>query len=469
MTQGYEIDKPNVLWIFCDQMRGSAMDCAGDPNFKGKTPNLDRLASEGTRFTHAYSQTPVCTPFRGGVYTGQYGHINGVRRHGDLLAPDKRTIAHAFQDAGYRTSLAGKWHLASTLAASDKPHEARDYWVHPQLRGGFEDWYGSEGSSNFYLMRYSHGETIDPPHELRGYQTNALTDLSIDYLGTTGLELNQKGQPWFHVLSLEAPHPGCDENGNRGYPAPQEYMDRFDPNTLQLHPAVPEELREKALKDLHCYCAMIACIDDNIGRLLDWLDDQGLADDTLIMFFSDHGEMGGAHGKFQKEWPHEGSIHIPMLARCPSKVAKNNVIDSLVSGIDIYPTTAELVGVPIEPQVQGVSHAGKAQGVMDTTDSRDGVLLQWLDPPRYPFFGQFEYRGIRTNQYTYCVCTDPSLCVLFDNDADPYQINNLYEKFEGRSIRSTLHDRLASLILQSGEVIPEFVDQAKPPMEPAND
>ena len=309
--------RPNLLWIFCDQLRAQALSCNGDPNIS--TPHIDRLAREsgGVNFSLACSQYPICSPFRAGLITGTYAHINGLRVHGDLLPPDRRTIAHAFINSGYRTSWYGKWHMASVQGVLGWKAGA-DYWVHPLLRGGFQDWCGFDCSNHYYNTRYSRGTQIDPPIKLEGYQTDALTTLSLEYLNTTARDLNRAGtppQPWFHVLSVEAPHPGTDLDGSFGNPAPPQYTARFDPAKLILRGNVPPAEQPAARQRLAGYYAQIANLDDNVGRILKWLDDSGQADNTLVCFFSDHGEMGGSHGLYEKNDVFEESIRIPVLMR----------------------------------------------------------------------------------------------------------------------------------------------------------
>lgn len=138
--RGMSEQRPNLLWIMTDQLRHQALGCNGDPN--ARTPNLDRLAAQGTVCAAVFSYYPVCMPFRAGLVTGQYNHVHGIRVHGDLLPPDRRTIAHAFRQAGYRTSYVGEWHLASTNGLPSwqtRCCSGDDYWGHPCLRGGFEE------------------------------------------------------------------------------------------------------------------------------------------------------------------------------------------------------------------------------------------------------------------------------------------------------------------------------------------
>lgn len=441
--------RPNLLWIFCDQLRAQALDCNGDPNLKGLTPNIDRLASQGANLTAATSQYAVCMPFRGGLVTGQYAHVNGVRVHGDLLPTDRRTIAHSFREAGYRTSWIGKWHLASVQGVNGW-QDGADYWVHPYLRGGFEDFTGFDVSNHFYRTRYCTGDKIWPPLELKGYQTDALTDLSLEYLSETAAKLKQ---PWFHCLSVEAPHPGTGLEPGKDHPAPPQYEAMFDPAALTLRPNVRPDLEARVRKKLAGYYAQIANLDHNIGRLLKWLDDNGQADNTLVVFFSDHGEMAGSQGKFEKIVAYDESIRIPMIFRLPGVIDAGRRVADPFSGVDIFPTCASLCGVPIPSQVQGIDASAAVRGVGGA--ARSEALVQWLGPARYGF-GDFAYRAIRTRTHTLCVGSTPEQCFLFDNEADPYQQRDLYQA--EAQLRRQLHERLRVTVLQSGESVPPFID-----------
>jgi len=240
-------DQPNLLWIFCDQLRWHSLSCHGETNVA--TPHLDRLASEGIDCDLAISTCPSARRPGPRVMTGRYPHQTGVRYLGDLLLPDQPTIATAFRRAGYRTSYVGKWHLASSQNIIG--HNAgADYWVHPKLRGGFEDWFGFELSNHFWRTHYCTDDSMWPPKVLDGYQTDRLTDLSLDYLDSVAVKLTQ---PWFHVLSVEAPHHGSDEHGvtrcqvgeyvHARHPAPPAYEARFAPEELTLRDNVPRRTR----------------------------------------------------------------------------------------------------------------------------------------------------------------------------------------------------------------------------------
>jgi len=442
--------RPNLLWLFCDQLRYHALSCSGDPNVE--TPNIDRLAAEGVRFTNAFSHYPVCVPFRAGLVTGQYATTCGVPLHGDILHHDRRTVAHAFREAGYRTSYVGKWHLAGEHGinlVSEAGWAGEDYWVHPDLRGGFEDWFGFNLSNNFYRTFYCHGDQVEP-FEVRGHQTDGLTDVSLEYLREHCTD-----RPWFHVLSVEAPHGGAGGKPKYpGHPVPPRYEEMFRPEDIVLRDNVPEETQDRARTKLCGYYAMIAQLDDNIGRILDWLDQSGQAEQTLVAFFSDHGDMMGSHGRFNKEVPHEESIHIPLIMRMPGVLPAGEARDALVSGIDIYPTCAGLCGVPAGPDLQGLDLSGAADGTGGA--ERAEAYVQWVGRSRFRF-GDHPYRAIRTRRHTYVVGRDEGFRLLFDNERDEFQSKNLFGDPGSAAVQGRLHRRLVRAILHAGEALPDFV------------
>ncbi|MEM6562086.1 MAG: sulfatase-like hydrolase/transferase [Planctomycetota bacterium] len=391
-------DRPNVLWILCDQLRGQAL--GDDPN--AVTPSLDRLVARGRRFVNCFSHYPICTPARGGIVTGLYAHANGCRVQGDLLPPGNRTIAHCFNDAGYRTGWVGKWHLGS-VSGVDGWQAGADYWVHPHLRGGFADWIGFEASNHYYRTRYSVGDRMWPPLELDGYQTDALTDLFLQHLAALGAE-----QPWFQVLSLEAPHPGCDEHGVYRHPAPPQWEAMFDPAQLELRGNVPRDIESEARTMLAGYYAQLANLDHNVGRVLD-----AIPDDTLVLFFSDHGEMGGSHGLFEKSCVYDEALRVPLVIAGPGVEA--GTTDALASLLDVMPTTCGLAGVDC-PDTHGIDVQRQ---------TRDHVLAQWLGPALFGGY-DFQFRALRTATHTYAESTTAEHRVLFNNAEDPLQLANRY-------------------------------------------
>ena len=438
-----------------DQLRYHALSSSGDENIA--TPNIDRLVAEGACCTAAFSQYPVCTPFRGGLMTGLHGTTSGTARHGDYLNPALKTVAHAFKNADYRTSYVGKWHLAPEMGLHlilPEQWIGQDFWVHPGFRGGFEDWFGFNVSNNYYQTYITTGEKIEP-EKLDGYQTDALTDISLQYLAARPAD-----EAWFHVVSYESPHPGAGGNPrSRSYPVPEAYESRFEPEDIRLRPNVPAEQQEDAREQLAGYYRLIANLDDNVGRLLDYLDASGQTENTLVVFFSDHGEMGGSQGLRNKQVPFEESLHIPLVWRLPGVIPAGSTYTHPVCGLDIYPTSAGFCGITPAAACQGLDYSGVLTQNRDEA-LRDAVLVQWEDT-RFSF-GNHPYRALRSNRYTYCVSQEDALCCLFDHQDDPFELKNRFEEPESHSLRQDLHARLQQLVLDAGETVPDYVHKHAP-------
>jgi len=451
-------DKPNVLWIFADQMRHHALACNGDPNVK--TPNLDRLAREGVTCETAVSHYPVCMPFRAGLVTGQYAHVHGCRVHGDLLAADTHTVAHTFQEAGYRTSYVGKLHLAST---NSYWNDGKEFWVPPRMRAGFEDFFGFDLSNHYFNTHYCTGATCKA-HKVEGHQTDGLTDISLRYLKEQAIPA---GKPWFHVIAYEAPHHGIGNEENRFpvYSSTPEYEALYEPSELILRDNVPEPGGEEVRAKTAGYYALITPMDHNIGRLIELLERTNQLENTLVVFFSDHGDMMGSQGLFFKERAYDESIRIPLIFRMPVKLEAGTRCDTIFSGIDIYPTCTGLCGIAKPTSVQGLDQSRALQGLPGGA-RRSEALVQWLGETMYGW-GDWPYRAIRTDRYTYCTCSEetatkhqdhgPHYRLLFDNREDPHQLKNLYGKAEAAPLQEQLHQRLCHAVLESGEDLPDFL------------
>lgn len=424
-----------------------------------KTWSLDRLAAQSVRCTQAVSQYPVCMPFRAALMTALPANLNGVERHGDFLDPSARTVAHAFAEAGYRTSYVGKWHLAPESGAamvSPGGWAGQDFWVHPRLRGGFHDWFGFNISNNYYETYICTGEKVEPVR-LPGYQTDALTDLSIEYLA--GMAASRQDTPWFHVISYESPHPGAGgPGGSAGYPAPETYDALYDPSDLTLRPNVPPEAEARARQQLSGYYRLIANLDDNIGRLLEHLDATGLADDTVVVFLSDHGEMGGSHGLRNKQVPYEESLHVPLMFRYPGHLPPGSEYRDSICGLDVAPTCLGLCGLNGMGSVKGLDHSGAIRRPAAANGGRPlrgAVLVQWNDT-RYRF-GDHPYRALRSPRYTLVIGRDDAFCLLFDRETDPYELRNLYWDSERSGLRDRLGAELLTLLAQADEKPPGYV------------
>ncbi len=391
--------------------------------------------------------------------TGKMCNNHGVRVHGDMLTPDQKTIAHTFNDNGYITSYVGKWHLASTVSDQGSGGE---HWVHPLMRGGFENWYGFDVSNHYYNTAYSNGFMADR-HDIKTHQTDGLTDLTIRYLNDVAK--NSK-KPWFHVVSYEAPHGGKGQGTEKceEYPAPKRFEDRYTAEKIVLREnadlSQQDEIRAKACG----YYALTEHLDDSVGRILEFLEENDMANNTIVMFFSDHGEMLGSHGLYQKCVALEESIGIPLIIKLPKHQAKTAVMKTVIDGSDLYPTTAGLCGIDLQEKTDGIDLSGQ---IKSGDYHEKSALVQWMGQSRY-HWGDFEYRALRTVQYSYCVgkysdggegfdkSARPHTNFLYDLEKDPYQLDNLINKPEFAALKKDLHSELLAKMARCGDEA-EFV------------
>jgi arylsulfatase A-like enzyme len=439
-------DRPNVLVVLCDQMRGSAMSCAGDSNVE--TPNLDRLASQGVRFENVYSTYPICVPARFSLVTGEYAHSRFVPSIGWRMSPTERTFGHELGEADYETAWIGKWHLSESRRPEPFEGRARQQSrrpVPPDLQGGFEYWRGFELCNDHFDTVYF-SDSDPTPHEIDGYQTDGLTDLTLEFFAD-----RDPDRPFACVLSVEPPH--------WPWEAPEKYMDRWRDRAIQLRPNVsfeegresltpaePESIEEHA----RAYYAMIENLDDNVGRLLNALDEQGMREDTVVVFLSDHGELLGSHGLQGKEYPYRESANIPLVvSHLGGDVREGKVVEEPVCLEDIYPTLQGFAG--LEPAAEkpgrdlGPLLAG--QGDLD----REGVLLEFVGDfrPGWDWYDE-TWRGFVTERYTYTVrgtwADGGEPWQLFDRQKDPYEQENLVDDHAHEDVARRLHGTLISYL-----------------------
>ena len=424
--------KPNILIVLADQLRACSVGYAGEEPVI--TPHLDRLAAQSAVFTTAISPTPVCTPYRGSMLTGRTALSLGLVLNDIPLSTNEVSLAHAARGAGYDTAYIGKWHLNGP----DRPA-----WVPPgAARQGFDFWAAANFDHNYDRSVYFVGDSPEP-RVWEGYDAEAQTTLAIDYL------VNRKSdKPFCLVLSWGPPH-------HPYRTVPQKYLNLYDSDALTPRPNCPEMPR----KDLWGYYAQTTFLDDQLARLVAALDDTRLAEDTLLVFSSDHGDMHGSHGVFKKQWPWDESVKVPFVLRYPRRVKAGSRFDFPLSAIDIMPTVLGLAGVPIPDRVEGVDLSPFVTG--DRDDAPNGVLLMNPCPfsigdPRGPdqvpsFQGmRMEYRGLRTSRHTY-VRTIDRPWMLYDNLEDPFQMRNLIDEPRSRGLAVKLEREMQSLMARIGD------------------
>jgi arylsulfatase A-like enzyme len=409
--------RPNVLLIIADEWRAQATSWNGDTNVS--TPNLDRFARESLSFDRAVSNLPVCCPARASIMTGQYPLTHGVFINDVELKPKGATLGQTFQNAGYRTGYIGKWHL---YGSPDGKYGRRLAPVPRDKRFGFEYWKACECTHDYNHSLYYDGDDPQPKY-WPGYDASSQTDDAIGFIERSA----KRSDPFLLCLSLGPPH----------FPygtAPAEFQDQYRLRPISLRPNVPGGKRAEATEILRGYYAHMAALDACFERLFRSLDRAGIAEDTIVVFTSDHGDMMLSQGLTTKLYPWDESVRIPMLIRYPRKLGRKGSRVTTAFGMpDLMPTVLALAGLPIPDNVEG----------SDRLQQRSDASLLMLPVPitearRYGFA---EYRGLRTERHTY-VRSIHGPWLLYDNEKDPYQMHNLIGAAESARLRSELDRRL---------------------------
>lgn len=436
---------PNVIWVFGDQHRAQALSCNGDPNLS--TPNLDTLAAQGVNFTSAVSGFPLCCPFRGSLLTSRYPH-KCVPGHEYPLPPGQKTIAHAFNEAGYRTAYFGKYHLGGW---HERDGRAAMYIIPPEQRGGFETWTGYENNNSQYDCWVHGGQGKDAFHyRLPGYETDELTNLLINYVKEQGEARKAgKGKPFFAALSAQPPH--------NPYVAPEAWMGRHVPAKIELRPNVANvpSVIARARRELAGYYGMIENLDWNLGRIRKALDQAGLGFDTHIVFFSDHGDMHGSNGQFLKMTPHEESIRIPFLigGGTPHHYGGqgNGNFRVPLNHVDIAPTTLGLCGIAKPSWMEGTDYSHYRFPKKKPASEPDSAYLQSVVPTGHGDSVDKPWRGIVTRDGWKYVCFDGVSFMMHNLNEDPYEQANLAHNVKYRKERKALIGRLRQWIHDTGD------------------
>ncbi|MBI1335706.1 MAG: sulfatase-like hydrolase/transferase [Phycisphaera sp.] len=394
--------RPNLLFVFGDQWRRQALGCTGDPNVK--TPHIDRFHSQSVDVKNATAGWPVCCPWRASLITGQYPLTHGIFVNDQSLRSERVSIAGAFNAVGYHTAYVGKWHIDG---------RGRSACVPPDRREGFGLWRAYECSHDYNNSYYWDDDCVK--HKWEGYDAIAQTDFVIEYLR----DPERKKQPFAMFLSWGPPHNPYDT-------APEKYRAMYDPRKLVLPDNVPTEVEGQARKELAGYYAHCTALDDCFGRLLATLEETGQADNTIVVFASDHGDMIGCQGLWRKQHPYAQSVGVPMFIRWPAGLGtKARTVHTPMNVVDYMPTLLGLCGAPIPDTVEGDDLSPILRGEKPDDPGR-GVLLACYRPFHEIHYtkGFKEYRGLRTARYTYARTLDGPW-LLFDDQQDPSQKNNL--------------------------------------------
>ena len=458
--------RPNILFIMADDHAAHALSCYGSKI--NKTPNLDRIAHDGMRFRNCFVVNSICTPSRAAILTGKYSHINGVTVF-NRFDGSQPTVAKMLQAAGYHTGMIGKWHLTSDPTGFD-------YWSILPGQGVYHN-------PDFIEM----GMRKNMP----GYATDIITDLSLEFLKS-----RPKEKPFFLMCHHKAPHRPWEPDEKHAHmydevdiPEPKTFNDdyktrsdaaaeatmRIDKNLnrTDLKVQVPSDLKGKELQEwkqkvdmemevsmngekktltgqalkhwkyekyIKDYLRCIASVDDNVGRLLDYLDQAGPKENTMVIYTSDQGFFLGDHDWFDKRFMYEESLRMPFLIRYPGKIKPGTVNDGMILNVDFAPTFLEYTGLPVPSDIQGCSFLPLLSG-KHPRNWRTSMYYRYY---HYPGDHQVQqHYGVRTERYKLIYFHRLDQWELFDLRKDPHELKNVYAD---RSYAGTVRKLKAELV-----------------------
>ncbi len=457
--------RPNLLFVMSDDHAAHAI--GGYGSRINRTPQLDRLAAGGMRLDGCFCTNAICAPSRATILTGTHNHINGVTTLDAKLDGRQVTFPQLLQGAGYQTALVGKWHLG---------HGG----VHDPT--GFDYWNVLPGQG-----RYHDPEFIGPGGRrvYPGYVTDIITDLALAWLRG-----RDAARPFCLLVHHKAPHRPWepDDKHARLYedadiPEPatfdDDYRDRAqaaaearmrvdrDLTPTDLKQPVPPGLAPRAEKGwkyqryIKDYLRCVAAVDDNVGRLLDFLDEEGLADDTIVVYTSDQGFFLGDHGWYDKRFMYEESLRMPLLVRYPREIAPGAVNGDIVTNVDFAPTFLDYAGVPAPAAFQGASLRPLLRGRTPADWPTAMYYRYWMHLAHHHVYAHY---GVRTRRhkliYYYAdalgqpgALDDPREpeWELFDLERDPAELRNVYRDPAYAAVARELRAELRRLQEQVGD------------------
>jgi len=389
-----------------------------------RTPHFDRIAQQGALFTHAYSTTPVCSPYRTGLQTGRYSHATGFK-----LDPAEVTLPQVLKARGYSTGYVGKWHM------TPQANHSSDGRVPAAYRKGWDFFAGLEVSHKYFDTEiFVNDEPKARP--IPGYESSAQTDLAIEFME------QQRSRPFLLMLSWGPPH--------NPYSPPTAH-DNFDPRDVPLRPNVARDDEAAARAQLAKYYGQVNSLDAEMGRILKALDDLNLADNTVVCFTSDHGDMHYSQGQLLKRRPWEESARVPFVMRWPAQLKAGVKRDFLFGSVNIMPTLLAAAGAPIPASVHGEDLLPWILG--RKLGGPDEILLEQIQPGNTPHDAQ--WRALRTREQLFAQSghLDRPDWLLYDMVDDPYQLRNLSEAPDRRRAIAVLSRKLDRLRAQTGDTI----------------
>ncbi len=493
--------KPNILYFMSDDHASNAISCYGSILSEVfSTPNMDRIANEGVRMDNFYSTNAICTPARATIMTGQYGNVSGVRTLADTWYPcNGLNLAELMQKNGYETGLYGKWHLGTEPVGFDK---------YSYLSGAPDDKNPHNGQQGLYRNPYFKSNGKETSEQSIGYVTDIITDKTMDFLKN-----RESDKPFFLMCHHKAPHDFWDyperhehlfdgidipvpdtlfENRTHRNVASRDYgssvtprsqvrslYEDFSKEDYVTGPLVCAEnmsFEEKGIaayqKYLKDYLRTVKGVDDSVGTILDYLEEIGELDNTVVIYTSDQGMFLGEHDYQDKRWSFEESLKAPMVIRYPSEIKSGSVEKHLMANIDVAPTLLDYAGIEIPAEMQGESCRKVICGEYDGF-VRDSVYFRYWMHRAHKHDNPAHY-GIRTEDYKlifyYGLPLDASGAInnvspagweFYDMKNDPYETKNIYDDPQYATIIAEMKEKMIEVKAQYGDEdskYPELVE-----------
>tara|TARA_R110002096_G_scaffold44488_13_gene119562 strand:- start:527 stop:2092 length:1566 start_codon:yes stop_codon:yes gene_type:complete len=469
-----EDSRPNILFIFTDDHCQQALSAYDDSRIV--TPNMDRIADGGMLFNRCYVTNGICGPSRAVIQTGKYSHMNGFIRNGNTFDGDQQTFPKLMNKSGYQTAVIGKWHLKST----------------PQ---GFDYFDVLKGQGPYYNPEMLTGgiESVATPRDHEGYTTDIIGDKAMDWLK----EARDPEKPFMLMFQHKAPHrnwmPGpkylnwlddteiaepetlFDDYSNRASPASDQAMEvktHLSPKDLKLdqptgltdeqletwnaayapkneaYLAKVDSMTEKEVikwkyqRYVKDYLRCVKSVDDTIGEVLDYLEEAGLADNTLVIYSSDQGWYLGEHGWFDKRWMYEESLKTPLLAKWPGVIEPGSVCDAIVSNLDFAETFLDVAGISVPEDMQGASLKPLFKG-KQPKDWRTSFYYHYYEFPGGHSVAR--HFGVTDGEHKLISYYHLDEFELFDLKKDPNELNSVYDSPEYSGKRKELEQELVRL------------------------
>ncbi len=465
-----EKKRPNIVFVFVDQLRNQSLSYNGETNIT--TPYIDSLAASGCVFNNALSTAPVSGPYRGMLQTGRYPSNTGLFIN--WVDPDtsQTCMADVFSDNGYKTGFIGKWHLNAGFLSRNGMDYDKESTMHGEQMKGFSDpnnhsefippgsyrlgyqyWAAYNFHTNFSKNCYYYE---DEPFKkyFEPYETDGEFSVAIDFM-----EKNKNNDKPFMLMI--APHP--PHNPWKPEDVPPEYLAKVK-DSLDIRPNVkgsliPEEHLETW--DPRVYYAMVKNIDDNVGRLMNYLRNSGLDENTIVVFTSDHGEMLGSQGRVYKMVPYAESVDVPLIFYWKDKFESGKKSNSLYTPIDHLPTLLALAGIEVPEFADGKDLSHIMLGKKGD-EREEALMMQFSSHWDYCLSGSpwKEWRAVKTKKYTYIKWIDGKE-EFYDDINDPYQMKNLINNEAKQAALENLRKKLQELLDKANDDFLKGTDYRK--------